>query len=778
MAGCSSTSGLSEGQQLYTGMKPTKYSNYEKNDHFSATKEELDVVLATTPNASLFGSPTWRSPFPIGLWIWNAFAHDSSAVGKWMVKAFGSKPVLMTTANPSLHASVGENLLRKRGYFDSNVSYEKLQQHNPKKAKLQYSVSMGHLWTIDSMKYIGFPTEADSLIKASEPVADIHNGDPFNVAQLEAERERLGLLFRDNGYYYYNTDDAQYLADTTTVPGKVLLRLQLADSLNSRSTHKWYIGKININLRKQMFETLANQRKGRRFTINYNGKKPQLRTSVISSNMRMRQGDVYSYEKQQQSQSRLNATGLFSSLNFNLIPRDSTDTCRTLDMTVDCVFDKPYDFYIEAYARGKTSNKYGPELIVGLTKRNAFRGGELFNVRLHGSYEWNAARSSSDTKAGINSYQYGAEASITLPRIFNPFRQPASKRRKRRQKEKQKAEAQGKVYTPRKRRRFYDTPSTIIKASTDVINRADFFKRHVVSGEYTYNWKSTANSEYTLSPLTLTYEYMQSRTDSFIHMEDRMPYLKTSMADQFIPKASFSYYYHSDETSMSPISWRTTISEASNILSLGYLAAGKKWGEKQKEMFQNPYAQFFKIETDFTKVWALSATDALAAHVGAGIIYSYGNSSVAPYTEQFFVGGASSIRAFNSREIGPGRYRSTNRMQQYVDQTGDLKFQANLEYRPKLFEKLYGAIFLDAGNVWTVRDDSNRPDSKFKFSHMFRDMALGTGVGLRFDIGFFLIRLDWGIGLHVPYSTSRSGFYNIPHFKDAQALHFAIGLPF
>ena len=192
-------------------------------------------------------------------------------------------------------------------------------------------------------------------------------------------------------------------------------------------------------------------------------------------------------------------------------------------------------------------------------------------------------------------------------------------------------------------------------------------------------------------------------------------------------------------------------------------------------MFKNPYAQFLKVETDYSKTWQLTEHSKLVGHVNMGVVWAYGNAISAPYSEQFYVGGANSIRAFNVRSIGPGRYHAKTSYLSYLDQTGDMKLQANLEYRPRLFGNLYGALFLDAGNVWTLRSDSDRPGAVFKPKNILKEMALGTGVGIRYDLDFFELRLDWGIGLHLPY---KNGFYNFDRFKDSQSLHFAIGYPF
>lgn len=783
ISACSTTSGIPDGEQLFTGMKSTKYENYEKGAHFQKTKEEMDIVLLTKPNASMLGSSSVRFPFPVGLWIWNAFSADTTGFSRWMVRAFGSKPVLVSYANPDLHISVGEGTLRKRGYFQGQVSYEKFTQRNPKKAKLQYTVDMGRLWRLDTIRYSNFPALADSLIHNDSANAVIHNGDPFDVETLEGERKRVTNLLRDNGYYYYEKNNAVYMADTLAEPGKVKLRLQMADSLSDNATRQWYIGNVTLNFRKQIFETLSQERSFRHYYFRYNGKRTPIRIGVVLNDLMLRHGDLYNAAQDELSQKKLNATGLFANSRFTFTPRDSSLTCDTLDMDVDLTFDKPYDFYVEAYGKGKTSGKYGPELIMGLTKRNAFRGGELLNMRIYGSYEWQVGHTDEGTRSKVNSYQYGAEASLTLPRVFNPFRMSARKRIEKMRRQAAANAAKGIAPTPPRRRRvLYETPVTTLRATASVINRAEYFKRHVVSGELNYSWRSTATSSFSFSPLQLTYEYMQSRTDKFIEMEDSMPYLKTSMADQFIPKAVFSYFYTSPMTYRNPISWWTTVSEASNLLSLGYACFGEKWSEKNKTMFKNPYAQFFKVETNFTKLWRLSEKNSVAFHVNAGVLCSYGNSTVAPYSEQFYVGGANSIRAFNVRSIGPGRYRSASRIYSYVEQTGDVKLQANLEFRPHLFGSLYGAVFLDAGNVWTLHADKAesglvRAGGQFRFKSCLQEMALGTGVGLRYDFGYFILRLDWGLGLHVPYADS-NGFYNVDSFKDAQTLHLAIGLPF
>ena len=169
----------------------------------------------------------------------------------------------------------------------------------------------------------------------------------------------------------------------------------------------------------------------------------------------------------------------------------------------------------------------------------------------------------------------------------------------------------------------------------------------------------------------------------------------------------------------------------------------------------------------------------IASRIAGGVIWSYGNALAAPYTEQFYIGGANSVRAFSARSIGPGSYPPDKENKySFINHVGDIRMEANVEYRFRIIGDLHGAVFLDAGNVWLMRKDESRPGGEFTLKNFARQIALGTGAGLRYDMDFLVFRLDCGVGLHDPYDTGKSGYYNIPKFKDSLALHFAIGYPF
>ena len=769
LVSCSMTKNIPEGDQLFTGLKAITYDDSVKHEDFAQTQEEVEAALATAPNGAIFGSSYYRLPFSWRVSVWNKYHDKDSKFAKWMTKNLGKQPVLMSWVNPELRAQVAQGVLRNNGYFNGQVGYDIIQRKNPKTAKIAYDVHPGRLYRLDSIGYFDFPADADTLIRATLDEATIHKGDPFVVSRLDAERQRISTLLRNNGFYYYQPSYASYLADTFVVDGKAQLQLRMANDIPVEATHKWYIGRVNINMKKTMMEQPTDSIRGRFFTVRFSGKKPPIRTRVLMADMKLRPRQLFSYDNYQQSVAKINAMGLFSMTDFTFTPRDTTAACDTLDLTLNCVFDKPWDHYIEGNFNVRTIGRMGPELRMGVTRRNAFRGGELIDINIHGSYEWSTHGGST-----MNNYEYGADASIEFPRIIAPF---FGGNRVRRDK-------QGNII---RRRRFYTTPTTLAKASTDVIYRPSYYKMHVVSGEWTYRWKTSAQSTHEFSPLTVKYQFMNSKTDAFDSIMLKNPYLLASMEDYFTPEMRYTYTYTSPSGLLHPIRWETTLAESGNLVSLAYLVKGDSWNEKDKKLFKNPYSQFLKIETDFTKTWTLDSKSSLVAHLNVGYIHPYGNSNWVPMTEMFYAGGANSIRAFSVRGVGPGAFPNLdNTTYGYIFQNGNAKFVTNLEYRRQLFGNLYGAVFLDAGNVWYTDATFGGDESfdmifergRLRLKNFLNELALGTDAGIRYDLGFLVLRLDWGLALHVPYDTEKSGYFNIDGFKGNHTLHFAIGYPF
>ena len=328
------------------------------------------------------GSSYYTVPWSWHLWVYNKYAGKESAFAKWMTKSFGKSPVLMSKVNPALRASIARSVLQNNGYFRGDVQYELVPQKNPKKCKIGYTVHLDSLYTLDSVAYTNFPRPLQALIDSTKEESLIRSGNAFSLASLDGERSRISSLFRNNGYYYYNSNYASYLADTFMVADKAQLRFQLANDLPSEALKKWYIGNINVQFRKSAREQLTDSVRRRHLTIYFNGKKPPIRPRIILKDLKLRPRQMFSYDNYLESANKINATGVFSSTDFQFTPRPDTDT---LDLRLNCVLDKPYDFYIECNAIGRTNGRYGPEAKIGFTRRNLFHGGEKLDINLRNS---------------------------------------------------------------------------------------------------------------------------------------------------------------------------------------------------------------------------------------------------------------------------------------------------------------------------------------------------------------------------------------------------------
>ena len=794
LASCSTQ--LEPDEQLYTGLKPIKYSDYEPCTHFDITQAEVDAALATAPNGALFGSSYYRTPFPYGLWVYNAFNNSTSGFGKWMLKSFGTEPVVMSNVNPELRISVAKNVLQNYGYFRGDVDYDIIYGKfrktktdtvaRPRTAKIQYKVNPGHLFAIDTVTYSNFPDSIFDIDYTSGGL--LKPGDPFNISALDNERTRLYRLFRNHGYYYYEQPYTSYIADTLNAPGKVKLRLQLIDSLPNEATMRWIIGRNSVNIRRQYDEELKDSVGRRYLTIHFTGKRSPIRPSVILQNIQVRPGQLFSEDTYMESLNRLASNGVFSSVGIEFVPRKDADgTLRivpdtvgntkdtnerragagVLDMNINCVLDKPYDLTLQANYLGKTSGRMGPGLSVGLAKRNAFRGGELLSLNLGASYEFQTG----GDQAASNSYEYSGDLALSIPRLLLPS------------------------FISNKRRRWYLPPSTTVSLNYETINRSGFFLRNIFSAELSYTVQPSQQSRHVITPLILEYDRMAELSNSYAEMAQSSAVLLASLDDYYLQKMRYQYAYTSPTNYRNPIYWSTTITESCNLLSLGYAAFGKSLDARNKKTFKIPFAQFIKLETEWRKTWQLSEYQSVVAHVQAGVIKTYGNSSSAPHSEYFYIGGANSLRSFTARSLGPGAYHNPTSKYSYLTNVGDMKLVMNLEYRPRLFGSLYGAIFLDAGNIWNIKDESVKSDDEehqsyldgivgdpaegqFRLKNFFSDLAVGVGIGIRYDLDFFVLRVDWGYAIHAPYHTGYNGYFNMRKFKNAQCLNFAIGYPF
>ena len=760
LTACSTTSGLQEDEVLYTGIKKIRVEDKKNTYAESVALTEVEAALAYAPNSSFMGSSSIRFPISVGLWVYNKYVNNhKSGFSKWMFDTFSTTPVTLTMVNPETRVQVATNTLQNYGYFQGKVSYDIVPHKNPKKAKINYTIKLGEPYTFDTIVW-NFPERQDSVVRATADNSYLKDEGQFSVADLQMEKERLTNEFRNQGYYFYRPDYIRYIADSMMVPQKVQLLVAQDYDTPERAQHKWYIGNISTYIRTRQGGTesrrtaFTDSTDLRGLKIVWTGDKNPISPRVMFRNFRFWRRQEFSQSKLEETLANLSNMKIFSRLQFTCTPRDTTQTCDTLDVRLDVTMDQPIEAEFDFNITQKSNSQIGPNAAIMLSKRNAFGHGETFALKLKGSYEW-LTKGAQIVKGQdqINSYEAGAGVSITYPWL---------------------------VFPGLSKKRFKYPTTTSFKFDFDHLNRSGYYRLLSFNAEATYTFQTSKSFIHRVTPLSLTYDRLEHTTAKFDSIASKNRALLVSLQDQFIPAMQYVITYDNNwDTHRRFNTWmEISFKEASNLISGVSTFLGKKFDEKGKKMFSSPYSQFLKLSFDLRNKYKLTDKSLLATRLYAGALWSYGNSNYAPYSELFYVGGANDIRAFAARAIGPGRYYDSQGRGTYLDQAGDFKLEANIEYRFNLVSNLHGALFIDAGNVWMLKKEDSHPLGELSSGNLLKSIALGTGFGFRYDLEFLVLRLDLGIGIHAPYDTGKKSYYNMPKFWDSLGFHFAVGYPF
>ncbi len=747
-ASCSTTRRIPEGEHLYTGLKGIDYVYAtDTTKHIpDAVSGNIGDMVDVAPN-NYWKLMKWRYPFPLGLWVYNNWSNPPKGLKHWLYEKLVEEPVLVSEVRPEVRVHMIEQALKNSGYFRGKATYELIPGKNKKKAKILYTVAPGHEFPIDTVELLADSTRLTHLIDSiagKDPY--LQAGMRYSVDSLSIVRNRITNSLRNKGYYYFRPDYIQYLADSIQNPGNVALRLDIANNMPKFAGDSYKTGKVTM---------VVNRYRGRQtpdtIAIAPNVELVQMmpsrfRKKIVNECLLFRPGRTLSVRSMDYTQTLLSRLGIFKAISIDVNP-DTTAVDPTLDVLVNCTLDAPWQSSIEANVSSKSNSYLGPGLSFGLTNTNIFGGGEQLGVTLTGSYEWQTGRRA---KGGLfNSYELGINASLAFPRLLAPKFIPRSK---------------------------WNLNWTRIQLSADLLNRPKFFRMAQFNTSINYDWRYGRYVSQTLTPFKLTYTKLINTTADFDSIMAANPAVALSFQNQFIPQLMYSYTYDRAFDRDNAITWNFSVQEAGNLFWAIYQACGKK-GEKK--LFGTPFSQFVKGQCQLVYNRRLRGDHFLVSRVAVGAEHAYGNSAEVPYAEQFYVGGANSVRAFTVRSIGPGSYRApANTPDDYFDQTGTFKFEANIEYRFPIMGPLHGAVFFDSGNVWLLKEDPSRPGGKLKAKSFLKDLATGTGVGLRFDISMLVIRADLGIGIHAPYDTGKKGYYNMESFGKSLAFHLAIGYPF
>ncbi len=746
LVSCSTTKRIGDDELLYTGVKRFEVKAMPGEKIPSDVQEQVEQAVNVTPNNSMI-SPYLRHPFPVGLWVYNHWNSNSTGLKHWLYDKLVEEPVLISDVRPEVRTKMIGQILENNGYFSSTASYELLQGRNKKKAKVKYTVNAGPVYRIGKVELLPDTCQLNNLInRIVQQGTYLSEGNRYCTDSLSAERTRIANAVRNRGYYYFRPDYIEYLADSTLSPRSIALRLTMSANIEPSNLSQYRTGSITVRVNRNQGDGVPDTIGTSKGTLILM-QPSKLRTEIIPECVAFSRNRVFSVRDMNRTQSYLSRLGIFNAITID-VKRDSLSVAPVLDVDISCTFDTPLEASIEVNASSKSNSYLGPGLTLGVTNRNMFGGGEQLSVNLTGAYEWQTGRNKGNSSL-FNSYEIGLNGSLSFPRLIAPR------------------------FVPRRR---YALNWTRISLGGNLLNRPHYFRMAQFDAAFSYDWKVSRYLSNTFTPLKLTYTKLLNTTSEFDSIMNANQAVAQSFRSQFVPQIQYSLIYDRSFGRNNKLNWQLTLQEAGNLCWAVWELAGEK---ESKGLFGTPFSQFVKGTTQLVYSRRLGGTHWLVTRAAVGAAHAYGNSSQVPYSEQFYVGGANSVRAFTVRSIGPGSYQVPDAdVNGYFDQTGTFKFEANVEYRFPLYGPLRGALFVDAGNVWLLKEDRLRPGGTLRGADFLRDLALGTGLGLRFDIEMLVVRGDLGIGLHAPYETGRGGYFNMGSFGKSLAFHLAIGYPF
>ena len=660
---------------------------------------------------------------------------------------FSKKPVVYDELQAQLSCRDLLTAMQNQGFMHAGVSLhteihgeektDSLANKSRKKAPkvdVTYMLHPGEPFHIGKVEYDIEDKNIEQILKLDEPENQkLKPGMRFTVDALDAERKRIANLLLNDGYFRFNKDFIQFSADTIAGQKDIAVTLNLlkykANSSAPETDHPRYEIR-NINY-------LSND-----------SDRIHLRHRVLLNATAMEEGKPYSASALQRTYN--NFARLQAVKYTNISFKEVTDSGK-LDCNIQISTNKPSNISFQPEGTN-TAGDLGAAASLTYTNRNLFRGSEQLSIELRGAYE---AITGLEGYQDQNYQEYSVEGKVVFPRFMAPF---LSKNFRRRQ-----------------------TANSELSVSWDLQNRPEFHRR-VFSTAWRYRWTEPRHHlAWRFDLLDLNYVYMPWISETFKRdylddADNRNAILRYNYEDLFIMKIGFGLTY-SDGVD----AFRLNVESAGNLLDGFSRALRFKTNAHGQSTFLNiAYAQYAKFDFDYTHLFRFDDRNALALHADLGVAYPYGNSTMLPFEKRYFSGGANSVRGWGVRELGPGGYKGNDGRIDFINQTGDLKFDLNAEYRTSLFWKFEGALFVDAGNIWTLRNYADQPNGQFRFDKFYKQIAAAYGMGIRLNFDYFILRFDMGMKAINPAYESGDEHWAIIHPKFSRdfAFHFAVGLPF
>lgn len=769
ISSCSNTKFLKEGQMLYTGAEVKIENDSLPKKQKKALQAELEENLTPKPNSTFFGLRP-------KLYAYNSTKEPKKDKGfrYWLKYKFGEKPVLLGDVDREFNKDILINYSENKGYFNAQATYDTVSKN--KKAQVIYNVKPENQYLISQVKFQEDSTLINKEIQNLKDKSLLKVGNPFDLAVIKAERERIDNGLKEKGFYYFHPDNIIVQADSTvTKTHKVELNVKLKEQTPELATQQFSIDKVvvfpNYNIRdvkrgkykipmdKDSLSKYAYQ------DIYVIDPRQKFKPKIFDRALYFKKGDIYNRKDHNLTLNRLISLGVFKFVKNEFVVTDSLN--HKFDAYYLLTPRQFQSLRLETLGRTNSANYGGGEVNLNYTHRNFFRGAEQFKASIYGAFDVQMG----GPKDANNIVRVGANAELSIPRIVAPFRFQSSS-----------------AFVPR----------TNMKLGYEYQSRTQLYTLSNFNASFGYVWKENVRKEHDLKLLDLTMVAPQTVTEKYQEQIDGNPELGIPanptlgrvVEKQLIFGPTYAYTFtNTISPKTNTIYYRGMIDLAGNIT--GLLSGGNAKKGDQKELFGVPFSQYAKTEHDFRFYHKFNEKTSLATRIIAGVAYPYGNSEYVPYSKQFFVGGSNSIRAFRARTLGPGSYDPTSQNATfYFDQSGDIKLEMNAEYRANLYKFLNVAAFVDAGNIWLINDDIDengvvtRPGGKFS-KDFLSELAVGAGVGLRLDFSILILRLDLAMPLRIPYYEKgdrwvfdRINFGDSAWRKDNLILNIAIGYPF
>lgn len=746
--GCSNTKYLPEGDFLYTGSSVKVKDSVLKKKERKALENEAKDLLVPKPNKQILGLRP-------KLWIYNLAGQPKKAKGirYWLRTKVGEAPVLFSKVDLDYNAVILRNFTENKGFFKTRVSADSTAKH--KRATAEYTILPKRQYKIKSVQ---FPVDSSDLGKSIARTSRrtlLKEGNPYDLDIIKAERDRIDARLKEKGYYYFNPDYILAQVDSTKGDHEVTIKLKIKDETPEKATIAYKINKIvvypNFSVLKDSV-TYKNEDivQYKDFTIidSAHTFKPR----VFDRALYFKKGDFYNRKNHNLTLNRFVNLGTFNFVKNEFKVSDSIK--NTLDAYYFLTLLPKKFIRVEVLGKTNSASYTGSEINVNWNNRNVFRGAELLTVSVFGGADFQL----SGENKGQNIFKLGTETSLTWPRFITPFKMEGSSE-----------------FVPR-------TKATV---RYEYQNRTQLYALNSFKTSFGYIWKENIRKEHQLNVVDITYVSPNNVTSEY--QEDILadPSLGKVIEKQLIFGPTYSYTFTNTmlKRKKNTFYFNAEVDLAGNVTGLA-TGANIKQGDTIK-IFDVPFSQYVKVKADFRHYLKLGKESEWASRIIVGAGFAYGNSTTLPTTKQFVVGGTNSIRAFRARSLGPGSFQAPITSNSYFpDQSADLKLEFNTEYRAKIYGLMKGALFVDAGNIWLLNADPNKPGAEIS-KDFIKQIAVGAGAGLRFDFTFLILRTDLAFPIRKPYLPEGQrwvldnlDFGNSSWRKENLILNIAIGYPF